>query len=58
MSLVISSDDKGMIVKPYTQKVALSIPVWGSEIVFLSIGLDDHTSIILNHNYCKRINTM
>ena len=28
------------------QKVAGSIPVWGSEIVFLSIGLDDHLSII------------
>ena len=30
-----------MIVKPYTQK----LPVWGSQIVFLSIGLDDHSSI-------------
>ena len=32
-----------------TSKVAGSIPVWGSEIVFLSIGLDDHSPIILRY---------
>ena len=31
------------------QKVAGSISVWGSEIVFLSIGLDDNLSIILRY---------
>ena len=34
------------IVKLYHQKVAGSIPVWGSEIVFLGIELDDRSSII------------
>ena len=28
------------------QKFGGLIPVWGSEIVFLSIGLDDHSSIL------------
>ena len=32
------------------QKVADSIPVWGSEIVFLRIELDERSSIILTYN--------
>ena len=32
------------------QKIAGLIPVWGSEIIFLSIGLDDHLSFILKRN--------
>ena len=49
--------DRRTIIKLTTQEVAGSIPVWGSEIVFLSRELDDRSSISVNITFAIRSHT-